>query len=63
MLKCQYNLYIIELLQGVLFARGVCLPNQLINKIKLRRFAKRFVQRASCYKEHGGQAYTYTPPV
>jgi hypothetical protein len=34
-----------------------------VNKIKLRRSAKRFVQRASCYRKHGGQAYTYTPPV
>ena len=30
---------------------------------KKKRSAKRFVQRASCYREPGRRAYIYTPPA
>ena len=33
------------------------------DKIKLRRSARQFVQRVSCYRKHGGQIYTFTPPI
>jgi|AntAceMinimDraft_1070359.scaffolds.fasta_scaffold68442_1 hypothetical protein len=34
-----------------------------LKKKRKKRSARQFVQRAFCYREHGEQAYTYTPPV